>query len=74
MSIPSNRSDALVVSSGTWFVWPFKFLFEGVQIGWATAQILCSVQHLENNRSVLIFAATAPDVLWKLQFTTVLKS
>ena len=62
MSIPSNHSDALVVNSGTWFVWPFQFTFEGVSIGWATCQILCYVQDPEKNSSVLILSATAPGV------------
>ena len=47
MSIPSNHSNALVVNSETWFVWPFQFTFEGVSIGWATCQILCHVQDPE---------------------------
>jgi len=58
LQIPSNRSNALVVSSGTWFVWPFRFKYSNVQIGWATAQILCSVQ-IEKNKSVLILVASS---------------
>jgi hypothetical protein len=50
--VPSADSSAVTVGSGSWFVWPFNLRSPGVNIAYATTQLICRVDN------VLLFAAT----------------